>query len=228
MRQFLRIAVLAALVLTITTSALSQSAGFSVRGKATNLPKELFVAGSPLVHLQRTGADAPLYSVPLKADGTFEFTNVAPGAYWVAFAGLNPRALPYATTITISKSDIANLEVDLKNNPFPESAAQSVTPMFNMNSSKTLEGTVTSTLASVEPAHAPYRYFRMKVGEESWAVRMSASNRAIPTPENSPLHVGDHVRVTVHPDRDGNSRGLLIQPDRQNDPLSGVTVIARN
>jgi hypothetical protein len=67
----------------------------------------------------------------------------------------------------------------------------------------------------------------MDVGGVTWAVRLSVGNGVEPTPENSPLHIGDHVRMSVYPARDKNPRAFLVQPD-QKDPLSGVVVTARN
>ena len=74
MRHFARSLVLAIFVILSATAANSQQpTGFKIRGKATNLPAELFVSGLPDLRLKSSYASNPTFSAAVGLDGTFEF-----------------------------------------------------------------------------------------------------------------------------------------------------------
>jgi hypothetical protein len=223
MRRFARSVVLAVSILLTATAAISQQpAGFKIRGNATHLPAELFASGLPNLRLQSSYASNPTFSAAVRLDGTFEFSNIPSGSYSMYFVGQS-RRLPIPP-IELQSTDIEDMSVDLMNNPFPEMPGGSVAPIIDTSRTRDLDGTVTSEILSPgTPAKAPARYFRMRVGGDSWAVLLYVLDGIVPTPANSRLHVGDHVRILVHPSRDGNRRAMLVQPDK-NDPFAGVAI----
>ncbi len=197
------------IVITVSFTPVERVVGFRLSGKARNVPMELFVAGLPILHLDRIGG-GPVLETLLQPDGSFVFPKVPPGSYAMNFNHRGPRfRIP---DIIVRDSD-SEISLDLENNPFPEFPASSVAGVFNFGSTLTLNGVISQKITQMRPnGAAPARYFRIDTNNPKihWAILMFDTNAVEANPNMTKLHVGAHVRVIVNPAMDGNPRGVLV------------------
>jgi len=210
--------------ITLFRTSTDMLPGFAVRGKALNVPAELFPAGPPVLRLYAVGA--PILETPLRVDGTFEFPKVPAGKYSSYLGNGRPLNVP---DVLVRDNDV-EVVIDLQNNPFPEFPGPSTVAAFDMNRPLTLEGTITQPLTGMGPrGQFPYHYFRVAVNATpgkpmEWAVLMFDGNAPPQNSEMAKLKVGTRVRLSIGPARDGNPRGVLYAESGSN-TVFGIHVL---
>jgi hypothetical protein len=215
------------LLITLEFKRPEDVVGVSVRGKAINIPAELFVRKIPVVRMTFTGG--PLLETPLNHDGSFEFQKVPPGTYTFWFMSAAGR-LSNPPTI-VGNSDIQDVEIDLRNNPFPEFPVGSSAAVFNSNQMMTLHGVMTQGITQIRPPASSY-YFRMDADPdgtgraEHWGIMLfSPTGGVLSDPNMAALKPGARITAVINPDRDGSPRGFLVPQAGANTPV-GIVITA--
>ena len=186
--------------------------GVRVSGSAINLPAELFVQKTPRMLLTFSGG--PLLETSLEKDGSFRFAKVPPGVYTIWFMSRAERLL--GAPIVVGATDISDVSVDLRNNPFPEYPAGSFAAVFDSRQ-VTLHGVVTQGLTQIR-SPLPVYYFRMDVDPEGtgrierWGIMLtiSPSRGGFSDSDIAKLKPGARIRIVLNPERDGSPRGGLV------------------
>jgi hypothetical protein len=191
------------LVLTVGAGPPSQIRGATVKGRFVNVAPEWLVK-KRIVRLK--GFGQTVVETTLEPDGTFAkaplndyevlLTDV-PGVW--ARVGLR------------REGEVRDLEIGLRNDPFPEFPGSEITQFFDSGQPLTLKGTVTQSVVQSRSS-APVHYFRIAVKDETsgktvpWAVMLQSKA----SPENLTrllhLEVGTPVVVTGAGPRDGTNR----------------------
>ena len=132
----------------------------------------------------------------MTADNSFEFENIPPGIYKLALSNL-PQAAWLFPTIT-ALSDVANANIDLRNNPFPELPVGSHAAVFSTNDPVMVRGRLTQVPTQIREG-APGYYLRMDVPDElTGGVISWAGYAPMVELELLRLKVGDNARSAEH------------------------------
>jgi hypothetical protein len=154
-----------------------------------------------------------LLETPLERDGSFEFAKVPPGVYTFFFMSMAERLLN--AQIVVGATDIRDVSVDLRNNPFPEYPAGSYGAVFDSRQ-VTLHGVITQGLTQIR-SPLPIYYFRMDLDAEGtgrierWGIMLTPSRFS--DQDIAKLRPGARIRIVVNPDRDGSPRGGLVSQE---------------
>jgi hypothetical protein len=198
-------------LITVDAKQSGDVQGVRVSGSAINVPAELFVQKKPRLWLTFRGG--PLLETPLERDGSFEFAKVPPGVYTFFFMSMAERLLN--AQIVVGATDIRDVSVDLRNNPFPEYPAGSYGAVFDSRQ-VTLHGVITQGLTQIR-SPLPIYYFRMDLDAEGtgrierWGIMLTPSRFS--DQDIAKLRPGARIRIVVNPDRDGSPRGGLVSQE---------------
>lgn len=196
------------LLITFEGIRLADLQPVKVSGKVVNIAREP-APFRRIVRLMSSMPGLPMIEAPLKSDNTFEFVNVRAGIYQASIADLSGNS-SLMSTVTVVR-DVADVTIDLRNNPFPENPTASWSAVFASNNRMILRGVVTQPITEIRPP-APLHYFRMDVKDEGtgivtpWALLVSTHD-----PDSLNIKVGQTVTVTGVGTRDGTYR-LLMDP----------------
>ena len=132
-------------------ASITKSRQLRTNSVAINIPIEL-AARTPKLHLTYSGG--PTIETSLMNDGSFKFEKVPPGSYTIDFV-LPPSRLSNSN-IVVGYTDITDLKVDLRNNPFPEYPGGSFAAVFDMGRNEvTLHGVITQGIAQIRQPAPP-------------------------------------------------------------------------
>ena len=211
------------ILITLTVTPHDAVVGAKVSGRAIHIPAEL---ARKYAMFRLTFPGGPLLETALKEDGSFEFPKVPNGTYTLFF--LAPTGRLANPPIVVNDTDIRDLEVDLRNNPFPEFPGASFGSGFSNSGQITLHGVITESPVQLR-SPAPSHYLRMEIdpalqGSTHWAVMFSVvpAGASAADPNLGKLKVGTHITVDVIPDRDGSPRGILAPQTGPNTVLGMV------
>jgi hypothetical protein len=184
-----------------------------VRGKVVNLAPELHLVGYTI---RLVSADAE-FQTSLKPDQSFEFVRVPPGEYHAVLGAQQPHsAFPGAArsnVFRVTNTNISDVVLDMRNNPFPELPGGSFLPASNWI---TLQGVMTTAIADIRQP-AKLQSFRMEVRDAvsgnvvPWAIVMSSSLPPQRLMTDWKLSIGGPVTVVGAAFTDGSHRLLIPQ-----------------
>jgi hypothetical protein len=193
------------LVLTVGALPPSQIRGVRVSGRLVDVAPEL--VGNPRT-LRLRGFGQTVMETPVAPDGTFEFDKVPLNNYDFLLTDMPGVWMKVGVP---RDQDVRDLEVSLRNHPFPEFSAGANPKFFDTGQPLTLKSTVTQSVLRVD-AVAPVHYFRIEVKDETsgktvpWAVLLYSRG----SPQNLirllRLEVGTPVVVTGAGPKDGTNR----------------------
>ena len=210
------------LVLTIAVTPLSSLDTVKVRGRIVNVARELNLADRA-VRLTSSIPGGPTIETGLKADHSFEFANVPAGVYKTSLAG-TIEGISLFPSVTVNRSDVAEVTIDLRNNPFPEFPGGSIALAFDDNNRVTVRGVVTQAVMKMRES-APARYFRMDVSDGATGVVTPWAVVFVRAGDRVKVTVGETVTVTGSGTRDGTHR-INLDSNRLNmGSINGVPVL---
>ena len=178
-----------------------------VSGKVVNIAREWTVS-TLIVRLISSATGGPTMESAVNADRSFAFADVPVGTYRTWLNGLIAGGAGILPAVVVGSSDVANVTIDLRDNPFPEFPGGSHAN-FDRGNPVTIRGVVTQGVTQSRPP-APARYFRLDVKDERtgivtpWAVALNRDWELLK------FNVGDSVTVTGAGSRDGTHRLFLM------------------
>jgi hypothetical protein len=213
------------IVLTIGVTSLASIQGVKVTGKVFNVAAE-WPTGNRTVRLTSLSTGGAI-ETPLNADNTFEFAKVPADVYLTSLAGFT-RGFSVFPTVTVVNSEIGDVAIDLKNNPFPEYPGGSYTPIFS-EKRLTTQGILTTVPIAIGPTVS---YFRMEVRDDNtgivtpWAVMLTTRLSPARLAEILHLKVGVTVTVVGTSSSDGSNRMSIDTRDRRGTAPNSINGVA--
>jgi len=202
--------------------------GVKVTGKVVNVAKEWTILAFRTILLTSTTPGGPTIEVPVNPDYTFEFAKVPAGVFRASVRGL-PEGSSIIPTVTVSGDDIAGVNIDLRNNPFPEYPGGAYSPVFDSRIQVTVIGVVTQALTQIRPP-APTLFFRMDVKDEQtgavtpWAVTLTTRTPPATLTDTLKLTVGSSVNVAGTGSRDKTNRISVDNVGPTTGRINGKTI----
>ena len=143
---------------------------------------------------------------------------------------MKTRCLPGVLTAIVVFSGLMSAQELTRENPFPETSAQSV---FDTSKTVTLTGTISQEI-SRPTSNLSYLFFRLSVSGTTWTIQIrdqQLRNLAVPalsladdyTPEMGRLKVGTTVIVNGYETKQ-HDRRLLLVPEFGPNTIAGMRV----
>jgi hypothetical protein len=196
-----------------------------VSGKVVNIARE-FTVSILKVRLISSGGGRPTLESAVNADRSFAFPDVPVGTYSTWLNGLIAGGAGIFPAVVVGSSDVVDVMIDLRDNPFPEFPGGSLAN-FDLRNTVTLRGVVTQGVTQSRPP-APARYFRLDVKDERtgtvapWAVALNRDWDVLK------FKVGDTVTVTGSGSTDGTPRIFMRDANATSIEKTNATQIPAN